>query len=252
MPRILRTIVPRIKKSLRERGLFASLCRSALLPIHLLREYRRTRRINPSGQGRSKFDQEYGVETDGDFEDGWTYLSDLQIPSSNWIHGVNYTPIEPAKLHAILTSLELKFEDFVFIDFGSGKGRAILMAAEFPFKRIVGVEFSPELHAIALANLAKDRRLERRCGSVESLCMDFLEFPLPPEPSVYFFFDPCDESMLDRVLAKISKSLDANPRELYVIYVAPNAAKERLLDSASRLAKLVRDLERNFCVYRAG
>jgi SAM-dependent methyltransferase len=250
MPRILRTVIPRIKKSIQERGLLVSLYRSALLPIHLLREYRQTRRIDPSSRVRSGFDQEYGVETDGDL-DGWTYLSDLEIPSSNWIHGNNYAPIEPARFHAILASLELKFENFVFVDFGSGKGRALLMASEFPFKKIVGVEFSPELHAAALANLAMDRGFERRCELVESLCMDFLEFPLPPEPSVLFFFDPCDESVLAKMLAKISQSLEANTRELYVIYVAPTAAKERLLDAAGFLRKLLRNGEQNFCVYTA-
>jgi SAM-dependent methyltransferase len=250
MPRILRTIVPRIKKSLEERGFFVSLYRSALLPIHLLREYRQTRRIHPSSQERSGFDQKYGVETDGDL-DGWTYLSDLEIPSSNWIHGNNYAPIEPARFQAILAGLELRFEDCVFVDFGSGKGRALLMASEFPFKRIVGIEFSPELHASARANLARDRGFERRCESVESLCMDFLEFPLPPEPSVLFFFDPCDESVLAKMLAKISRSLEENPRALYVIYVAPTAAKKRLLDSAGCLRAVVQNGERNFCIYQA-
>ena len=250
MPSILRTIVPRIKKSLNESGLFVSLYRSVLLPIHLLREYRQTRRIDPSRPAPSGFDQEHGVETDGDL-DGWTYLSDLEIPSSNWIHGNNYAPIEPARFHAILAGLQLKFEDFVFVDFGSGKGRALLMASEFPFKRIVGIEFSPELHSVALANLVKDRGINRRCDSVESLCMDFLEFPLPPESSAFFFFDPCDESVLAKILTKISQSLWANPRELYVIYVAPTAAKERLLDAAVCLKKVVHNGEQNFCVYRS-
>ena len=248
MPRILRTIVPRIKKSLKERGLLVSLYRSALLPLHLFREYRQTRRIDPGSQVRSGFDLEYGVETDGDL-DGWTYLSDLEIPSSNWIHGNNYAPIEPARFHAILASLQLEFEDFVFVDFGSGKGRALLLASQFPFKRIVGVEFSPELHTAALANLAGG--LDRRCESVESLCMDFLEFALPAEPSVLFFFDPCDESVLAKMLAKISESLRAQPRQLYAIYVAPNLAKERLLDGTVGLTRVTRNSEQNFCVYRS-
>lgn len=250
MPRILRTIVPRIRKSIQERGLFVSLGRSILLPIHVLREYRQAQRINPGCHSPSAFDQEHGVETDGDL-DGWTYLSDLEIPSSNWIHGNNYAPIEPARFHAILHSLELRFEDFTFLDFGSGKGRSLLMASEFPFKRIVGIEFSPDLHAVALANLAKGRGFKRRCQSLESLCMDFLEFPLPLEPSVLFFFDPCDESMLKKMLAKIAQSLQENPRELYVIYVAPTAAKERLLDEPGCLRKVAGNGELNFCVYRA-
>jgi len=250
MPRILRTIVPRIRKSVQERGLFVSLYRSALLPIHLLREYLETRRINRGRQGPSDFDRERGVETDGDLE-GWTYLSDLEIPSSNWIHGNNYAPIEPGRFQAILASLALKFEDFVFVDFGSGKGRALLLAAEFPFRKIVGVEFSPELHAAAKTNLAADRGFRRRCDSVEPVCMDFLEFSLPPTPSVLFFFNPCDEVVLAKMVRKIAQSIEASPRELYVVYVAPSATKERLLDTAECLRKVVRNGDQNFCVYAA-
>jgi SAM-dependent methyltransferase len=251
MPRILRTVIPRIQKSIEERGLFVSLYRSVLLPIHLLREYREKRQIDPTSQERSAFDREYGVETDGDLE-GWTYLSDLEIPSSNWIHGNHYSPIEPVRFRAILKSLELKFEDFVFVDFGSGKGRALLLASEFPFKKIVGVEFSPQLHAVAQANLAKRRGLQRKCDAAESVCCDFLEFPLPSEPSVLFFFNPCNATVLKKTLAKISQSLQANPRELYVVYVAPNTAQEPLLDRAVGLRKFVRSDEQNFCGYKAG
>ena len=45
--------------------------------------------------------------------------------------GVNYTGIDPARFWMALLSVELKHEDFTFIDFGSGKGRALLMASEF-------------------------------------------------------------------------------------------------------------------------
>ncbi len=75
MPRIIRTIIPRIKKSIKERGIAVSLFRAVLLPIHLVREHRVAGRLKRD-QRRSDFDLAYGVETDGDFDD-WTYLSDL-------------------------------------------------------------------------------------------------------------------------------------------------------------------------------
>lgn len=248
MPRIVRTIVPRIRKSLQERGLMASLSRSLLLPVHLFREYKQYRRPVPP-QERSRFDLECGVETDGG-PDGWTYLSDLDIPSQNWIHGNNYAPIEPERFRAILQTLSIRFEDFVFVDFGSGKGRALLLCSEAPFKKIVGVEFSPQLHAVAQRNIAKYSPAQRKCSAVESVCMDFLEFPLPPEPSVLFFFDPCDERVLTKMLARITQSLRAQPREAYLIYVAPPATKDYLLETASFLVKLVRNAQHNFCVYK--
>jgi SAM-dependent methyltransferase len=249
MPRILRTVVPRIKRSIEERGLLVSLCRSVLLPIHLLREYRESLRLRPT-QETSSFDREHGVDTDGEL-DGWVYLSDLEISSPNWIHGTNYTPIEPERFRMILSCLALRFEDFVFVDFGSGKGRALLLASEFPFKRIVGIEFSPELHAGAQRNVAKYNSAPRRCAAVESVCMDFLEFSLPLEASVLFLFSPSDAYVLAKLLVKAAESLHAQPRLLYLVYVAPDAAKEHLLDSTGCLTKLVRNADQHFCVYRA-
>jgi SAM-dependent methyltransferase len=249
MPRILRTVIPRIKKSIEERGLRVSLGRSVLLPLHLLREYQESLQLHPLPE-TSPFDREHGVETDGEL-DGWVYLSDLEIPSSNWIHGTNYAAIEPEQFRAILSSLALRFQDFVFVDFGSGKGRALLLASEFPFKKIVGIEFSPELHAVAQRNIAKYNLAQRRCASVESVYMDFLEFPLPLEPSVFFLFDPCDAFVLGKLMAKVTESLRAHPRELYLVYVSPTGTKEQLLDSTGCLTKLVRNAEQYFCVYKA-
>jgi hypothetical protein len=144
---------PRVHRS---RGIVASLWRSARLPGQLLREYRVARSL-PRNLPRSAFDTEHGVDTDGELG-GWTYLSDLEIESPNWIHGVNYTAIEPERFAAVMAGMALRHEDFVFVDFGSGKGRALLLASEFPFRRVIGFEFAPELHAIATENLRKYRR----------------------------------------------------------------------------------------------
>ncbi len=226
-----------------------SLYRSVLLPLHLLREYREARRLRAPPE-ISSFDEEHGVDTDGELDD-WTYLSDLEIPSTNWIHGNDYAPVAPEQFRAALACLPLKFEDYVFIDFGSGKGRALLLASEFPFRKIVGIEFSPELHAVAQRNIATHQSARRKCAVIESVCMDFLEFPLPLQPSVLFFFDPCNRTALARMMSRIGESLAAHPRELYLVYVAPTVANEQVLDSADCLTKVVRDNQRYFCVYKA-
>ena len=152
MPRLLRTIVPRFRRSLAERGIFVTILRSTLLPFHLVREYVMARRLGREPE-HSEFDRKFGVDTDGEFG-GWTFLSDLNIPSPNWIEGHNYAGIEPERFFAIFEKLPVRFEDFVFIDFGSGKGRALLLASEYPFKKIIGIEFSPQLNAIAKRNIA--------------------------------------------------------------------------------------------------
>jgi SAM-dependent methyltransferase len=208
--------------------------RAVLLPIHLFREYRAARQRRPGGP-RSDFDIAHGVDTDGE-RGGWTYLSDLNIGSPNWIHGVDYCGIEPARFLAAIKSVNLRHEDYTFIDFGSGKGRALLIASEFAFRRVVGIEFSAELNAIADRNIAVYRRGPGRCGAIETRCMDFVDFEFPPEPSLLYFYEPCDDELFSTVLNNIRASLREHPRPLHVIYIGPGR-KEALLDASDFLVK---------------
>ena len=248
MPRVTRTMIPRIKKSLRERGLVTSLCRSFLLPVHLFREHRAAKSLRPNGCV-SEFDREYGVDTDGKF-DGWTYLSDLDIPSSNWIDGNDYAAIEPIRFKRVLAGFDIAFEDYTFVDFGSGKGRALLLASEFPFKRILGLEFSPELHRAAEENIRRYISATQKCRDIQSLNVDFANYALPPEASVLFFFHPCRTRVLSGVVAGIGRSLLSHPRPLYIAYVAPTPEQELLFASAGFWEKILDSTEFKFCLYR--
>jgi hypothetical protein len=249
MPRVAKTVIPRIRKSLRERGLATTLRRSVLLPIHLLKEYRIARSLRPDGR-LSEFDRTHGVDTDGKFG-GWTYLSDLDIPGPNWIDGHDYLPIEPDRFKRVLDSLDIAFEDFTFIDFGSGKGRALLMASEYAFKDIMGLEFSPELHCVAQDNIRRYSPPTRKCGNIRSINVDFTDFALPPEPSVLFLFDPCRGRALAKVTAAIGMSLLACPRPVYIAYVAPRSESEQLFASAGLLREIYRSSAMKFCIYRS-
>ena len=248
MPRITRTLIPRVKKSLRERGLVTSLCRSFLLPVHLFREYRAAKSLRPDLQA-SEFDRENGVDTDGRLG-GWTYLSDLDIPSSNWIEGNDYAAIEPVRFRHVLAGFGIAFENYTFVDFGSGKGRALLLASEFPFKRILGLEFSPELHGIAEENIRRYSSATQKCQYIQLLNVDFAGYALPPEASVLFFFHPCRTRVLSEVVAGIGRSLLSHPRPLYIAYVAPTPEQERLFASAGFLEKIFESPEFRFCLYR--
>jgi len=245
MPRLARTILPRIRKSIAERGIVASLLRSFLLPIHLFREHRDARAAARQRE-RSEFDAAYGVETDED-AGGRTYLSDLEISSPNWIYGVDYIAIEPERFRAAMSQLKIRFEDFAFVDFGSGKGRALLLAAEFPFRRIVGIEFAPELHAIAQRNIRSYVNPKQRCASIESICADFSACEPPDGPCILYFYNPCERRVLAKTLENIRASLEKQPRTIYLLYVAPS--HEGAVRSADFLVPLARDAARNFCIY---
>ncbi|HKB97872.1 MAG TPA: class I SAM-dependent methyltransferase [Terriglobales bacterium] len=218
------------------------------MPVHLFREYRAAKSLRPDLQA-SEFDRENGVDTDGRLG-GWTYLSDLDIPSSNWIEGNDYAAIEPVRFRHVLAGFGIAFENYTFVDFGSGKGRALLLASEFPFKRILGLEFSPELHGIAEENIRRYSSATQKCQYIQSLNVDFAGYALPPEASVLFFFHPCRTRVLSEVVAGIGRSLLSHPRPLYIAYVAPTPEQERLFASAGFLEKIFESPEFRFCLYR--
>ena len=247
MPGIAKTIVRRIRRRLRERGLVKSLSRIYLLPRLLLRVYRYARGLRPGGS-QSEFDCAHGVNTDGELG-GVTYLSDLEIESPNWIEGNDYAAVDPEWFNHALASLHIEFEEYAFIDFGCGKGRALLMASEFPFKRIIGLEFSNELYRAAGENIHRYHSPTQKCMNIECLKIDFVDFVLPVEPAVLYFYDPCHMPVLEKVLMRTKQTLCANPRPTIIVFVNPTHEVEEVFSRADFLKVVSRSAEMNFVVY---
>lgn len=136
-----------------------------------------------------------------------------------------YQPTEPALFHEMLDALArqpgFRFEDFTFLDLGSGKGRTLLMASDYPFRRIVGVELLPSLYRIAQQNLRDYKSELQRCFALESVCADATEYEIPDEPLVIYLFNPFPEAGLQRVVAKLEESVQVRPRDMYVLYHNP-------------------------------
>jgi len=248
MPRLLKTVIPRIRRSIKDRGVVASLCRSYLLPVHLVHEYRLNRGLRRSGY-QSEFDRTHCVNTDGEYE-GCTYLSDLEIPSQNWIEGINYIPIAPAEFNSVMLCLDIAWEEYTFIDYGSGKGRALLLASEYPFKRIIGLEFSPQLHLAAETNISLYRSGSQKCRKIQSLNIDFTQFVLPQEPLVLYFNHPCRERVLDDVVKSVGDFLLTSPHPMYLAYLAVGPQQHQRLLSGGSLEEIYRSPNFRFIIYQ--
>jgi len=132
-----------------------------------------------------------------------------------------YQPTEPALFHEMMNALRDDFREFTFIDVGSGKGRVLLMAADYPFRRIVGIELLPELHHVALDNLRQYQSHTQECVDLEAICGDARTFPFPAEPTVLYLFNPLPEEGLSQVILNIERSLRDQPRPLYLLYHNP-------------------------------
>jgi hypothetical protein len=151
-----------------------------------------------------------------------------------------YQPTEPVLFHEMLEALQqqadLDFREFTFIDLGSGKGRTLLLASDYPFRRIVGVELLPALHQIAKENLQKYSSESQKCFALESLCEDATAFAFPAEPMVLYLFNPFPEAGLKRMLVNLEHSLRQNPRPVYVLY--HNPLLEYVLDESAGFTKV--------------
>jgi SAM-dependent methyltransferase len=167
----------------------------------------------------------------GDADFDWDHRVDTTSGSVTWrnrLWGIFHSPYQPteaALFHEMLSSLReqtgCEFSDFIFLDLGSGKGRALLMASDYPFQRIVGVELLPELHLIAEQNLLKYNHENQKCFALQSICADAAEFDFPSDPIVLYLFNPLPEAGLRRVIANLEQSLRSHPRKAYVIYHNP-------------------------------
>ena len=167
----------------------------------------------------------------GDADYDWDYRVNTTSGAVRWrerLLGVfhsAYQPTEPAVFHEMLAALRdaatTNFADFTFIDLGSGKGRTLLMASDYPFRRVLGVELLPALNRIAQENLAKYKSKSQKCFSLESICADASTFPLPEEPLVIYLFNPLLEAPLRMALNNLQASFKASPRSIYMLYHNP-------------------------------
>jgi len=107
--------------------------------------------------------------------------------------GHEYFATDPWLFEQIMQALPIRFEDFIFIDLGSGKGRSLMLASDYPFRRIVGVEYLPELHRSAELNLGRYSGENQKCRRIECVCQDARDFEFPDEATVLYLFNPFPE-----------------------------------------------------------
>ena len=226
MPQLLKTLEQQVRLIPESESIFKSVKRAITLPYETVRKYRQSV-VNTNIVVEDDFDQEHGTETSLR-----VHVTDLKIAQPNWIHTSPYFPT-PSRLLAeivhsmanVVTGLEIRLRKLTFIDLGCGKGRALLMASQFPFKKILGVELSEQLSKTAKHNIEVYQGFQL-CKDVEVVTMDFTDFEFPDEPLFVFLYNPASLS-LSRVLAKrLMRSIAQHPREVWILYVTPHEVFE--------------------------
>jgi SAM-dependent methyltransferase len=163
------------------------------------------------------FDLEFGVETSG-----LIFPEDLASGKAKDLYNAGYFGVAPSAFRQILNRLQLQFGQYTFIDLGSGKGRALLLASEYPFRAIVGLELSPALHTIAQDNIARYRSRAQECHDLRAIEGDATEFSFPDGPLVVYLWNPFESVVFNRVLDNLEACRAREHREIYVVYIQPD------------------------------
>ena len=162
------------------------------------------------------FDATRHVQTSGPVS-----LHQLTLVGAEQIGG-DYLPTRPSVARQILAQLPIQnHHEYTFIDLGSGKGRMLLIAAEYPFRRVQGLEIALELHRDATQNISRFRHPSQRCAIIESLNVDALEYVFPQGNLILYLFNPFLPEVLKKVLLNLESSLAQHPRHVIVIIVNP-------------------------------
>jgi len=177
------------------------------------------------------YDALHGVETNGVRQP-----DELSLLTGNACFAQEYSPTPTRVFRRALSALEVDFKEFVFVDMGSGKGRILLLAAEWPFRRIEGVEFASELHQIATRNVAVFAARYPKSPDIVLRHEDAAEYRIPDEPCIFYLYNPFAGPVLAQVLDNIEASFECNPRPMYFIYANP---KERQLIEQKSFIKLI-------------
>jgi len=222
-------VVTKIKWSLKRRGFVGTLRLALLKP--------------PRRLGSWLWDRVHGVETTRIVE-----IDELEVRSDNVGYGIRYQATPTGVFRRMIRSLGIRYEEFTFIDFGSGKGRTLLLAAQFPFKKVIGVEFAPELHTAAESNI-RSFRGRLKCPVVQSVCTDAARYRLPPSNAVLFFNFPFHEPVMRAVMAMIHELLQDAQSEIFIVNYEPNPAIARLLGADPAFGIVAQS--RDHAIYRS-
>ncbi len=176
------------------------------------------------------FDQMHGVDTSG-----LVPAKHLVTGHANDEHVTAYYGVAPSILHTLIdqwreTIPPHPISSYTFIDIGAGKGRGLLVASEYRFRKVIGIELNPDMTAIARHNVAhwigthEADFTAPRLAPIEVLEQDALDFDFPATPTLLFLFHPFEAPVLKQLLRRIETQFAKRPGTLDLLYVNSECA----------------------------
>ena len=236
----LRSRLHKLSWILRAEGVGAFCLAVVRKPVNYWHEHQRLR-------AGDSFDRAFGLDTG--FNDAEEEVFPAIVPETQQ----GYDPIGVETFRQIMAHLPIAFDEFTFVDLGSGKGRALILASEFPFRKIIGVEYSQHYHEVACQNIDVYQRHSQTGPPIQLVHGDATAFELPAGNTVVFLFNPFQGSTFSQVVRNMEDAVSSHSGNLYVVYAHPVCRRE--LDAAGRFKILYdhkhRDPYRAFVIYQA-
>jgi SAM-dependent methyltransferase len=169
------------------------------------------------------FDRKYGTDTGG-------YLGpeDLVKGRANDAHNHGYSAIAPSVFYEAcrrwretLPAMSGRIDAYSFVDVGAGKGRALLLAAELPFRKVIGVEVTEELARIAQRNVARWSRVAKSKAKIRVVHEDAANFRWPRTPLLVYMYNPFACSLVAQMAERLAAVAASGSGLVDMLYVNP-------------------------------
>lgn len=177
-------------------------------------------------------DHQYGISTGGALPGS---VLRLRYSVKQTTFKVGYVGVQPSIIRTALKMLS-NHEDTTFLDLGCGKGRALVVASEFPFRSVIGVEISPELADVAKENSQVIARNFCERPPIDVVNDDALDYVLPEGNLIIFLYNPFGEALITRLLTNIETALLKRDRSIWIVYVNP--VYGHIFDASSMLSRI--------------
>lgn len=156
------------------------------------------------------YDRRRRVETRGK-----ATMSEMGVSGPLADHGTGFQSVNEGHLRRVFDEMAFPLESG-FVDIGSGKGKPLIIAAEYGFHPVVGVELVESLCAVARANI-------ERLGLAEKVrveCTNGVDYSFGRE-RVVFLNNPFDAEFLSTMVRRLTEAMAGSDRPAWVLYGNP-------------------------------
>jgi len=192
------------------------------------------------------YDWRHGVETHQE-----CFLNAQGVTEEQAQQGNNvYRPFWRKEFFDAIETLDIDLKKYDFIDIGAGKGKLLLLASHFPFSEIIGIEYAPSLHAVAVKNIQQLQANPGAPTAIECIRADALTWDLPHRPAVYFLYNPFDFTTTRAFFLKLDEHAARTRLPTFMIYANLRGVVERQAAFASGRSLFPKTTTPRYVVYQ--